>query len=454
MDADAVKKTTQQDGFRDLVSDARDNLATEQYSENYEADAAGAHAPLAGVPGRQNEAGIGLPVGGKSLPELSARFEQTAYGTMVAAPSSAQLAGSVTGERTNVGKIPGAAAPQKGVDLMGAFSSGLDTGSLQLRGQINSGFAGLNADQSIKDFSDATNIAKGLAAHGPKSGQSHSGMISQAGESLTDLAQILGAQSKAEARRSPALVASGNAEAERLNAIGKRLGEGALSPVQAGRNRLNLDLELNGDVERNPRAGSAASASAGQSQIMTSALAGGVSVVLPPAISPSALLASSPAVAPDEALAGTLQAAVSRQSAEAADAMQSQVQKFIALRSSTPGHVSLQLHPRELGRLDMDFRQEGGELQVQITARETQTREMLESVLPRLKASLLELGIQVGKFDIEGGDQQAKHDASERALADASAQQPDEGDEASETSPEEVADGFDPAQPGRLHITV
>lgn len=453
MESNAVKSTTPKKGFRDLVSGARDDLASEQTAANHETDLAGAHVPHSAVPGRQKDAGLGLPPGGKSMPGSSARFEPIGNGSLTVASTPSQLAG----EHTDARKPLGAAASQGGVGLTGPLSGGHGTETAQMRGQSNLEVGGMSSENATKNPSIALNAERGLAVQAPKSLQSNSGMTLQPNESQAELSRILNAQSKTEVRRPSALAISGAAEAEGLSAIGKRLGGDALSPVQAAGNRLNMDLELTGDIERHPRAGQAGSASMAQTQNVTSTLTGGVSVALPQAISSPALIASSPAVPSDDALASTLQAAVNRQSAEAVDAMQSQVQRFIALRSSTPGHVSLQLHPRELGRLDMDFRQEGGELQVQITARESQTREMLESVLPRLKASLLELGIQVGKFDIEGGDPHEKPDTSDPAMADTSAQPQDEGDEASESNAllaGEGAEVFDPAQPGQLHITV
>ncbi|NKB98022.1 MAG: hypothetical protein GKR90_05930 [Pseudomonadales bacterium] len=135
--------------------------------------------------------------------------------------------------------------------------------------------------------------------------------------------------------------------------------------------------------------------------------------------------ASAPRESEEISASGTIQAAVQRQSPEAADAVQSQIQRFIAMRARQPGHVSLQLHPRELGRLDLDFRQEGADIQVQIVARDPGTKELLEAMAPRLRASLAEMGIDLSELDVrseqkepsseerEGRDSDSEHLASD-----------------------------------------
>ena len=139
----------------------------------------------------------------------------------------------------------------------------------------------------------------------------------------------------------------------------------------------------------------------------------------------------------------------SRPSQELVDDVQAQVQRFVALRAAAQGQVSLQLHPRELGRLDIDFRHDAGEVQIQISTREAGTREILESALPKLRASLAEAGVNLGDLDVkeEREDQSANQFADQR---NSGGERLEEG--VAETSPEVTA-SMDNME-GRLHIRV
>ena len=170
---------------------------------------------------------------------------------------------------------------------------------------------------------------------------------------------------------------------------------------------------------------------------------------------------SSPSLSPALSIAATAQTleglgatpgnmALAQSSVTAMDDVQAQVQRFIALRAASQGQVTLQLHPRELGRLDIDFRHDSGEVQIQISARETATREILESVLPKLRASLSEAGVNLGSLHVRD-EQEQRHESKG---------QPNAQDTAMHRSDEESigtasSDSADPLQaPGRIHITV
>ena len=391
----------------------------------------------------QNLPGFGLPAGGKILPDPSIRLESPSHWHSPVASTTLGRSGVESGP---LGLVPGSGA-------LGAASTMQVIESSQSRGQASAGY---NADPAMPPLAPITKADAGVMAKGSETIQGQSGVSLQLSGGSTELAQLQGLPSTAELRRSRSLSPAGNAGSETLAAAGNRLGGPAETSRSANGNTMALDLNLKGELEGSARAAQAAATSVAQSQMASTSLAAGLSVALPQATALTAPALAMTAGGAEEALTGTLQAAVNRQSAEAADAMQSQVQKFIAMRSSTPGHVTLQLHPRELGRLDMDFRQEGADLHVQITARETQTREMLESLLPRLKASLVELGINVSKFDIDGGDRNGGRNASDAAASDESGREHDDRDVAENNlASSEAHDGvFDPEQPGQLHITV
>ncbi len=89
--------------------------------------------------------------------------------------------------------------------------------------------------------------------------------------------------------------------------------------------------------------------------------------------------------------------------------VQEQVMRVITRQAVLQGKLQLQLNPRELGQLDIEFSAErGGEVQVAIVARESATRDLLESALPRLRQNLLDAGVHLADVDLRNGEQQER----------------------------------------------
>ncbi len=101
---------------------------------------------------------------------------------------------------------------------------------------------------------------------------------------------------------------------------------------------------------------------------------------------------------------------------QVSQSLQEQVMRVITRQAVLQGKLQLQLSPRELGQLDIEFSHErGGEVQVAIVAKESATRELLESALPRLRQNLLEAGVQLADLDLRDGQDQPSGDRSSDA---------------------------------------
>ena len=89
--------------------------------------------------------------------------------------------------------------------------------------------------------------------------------------------------------------------------------------------------------------------------------------------------------------------------AEANATLEQQVARVLARHAAAQERITLQLHPRELGMLDIEVSQERGELSISIAVREGSTRELLEASLHRLRQAMSESG-QEASFDISHRD--------------------------------------------------
>ncbi len=96
---------------------------------------------------------------------------------------------------------------------------------------------------------------------------------------------------------------------------------------------------------------------------------------------------------------------------ELGSAVHDQVMRAMSRQALAQGRLTLQLNPRELGAVDIEFSQERGELQVAIVARETAARELLDGALPRLRQSLQDAGISVGDLNVRQERQQGQGDS-------------------------------------------
>ena len=85
-----------------------------------------------------------------------------------------------------------------------------------------------------------------------------------------------------------------------------------------------------------------------------------------------------------------------------------QLMRAVSRQALTNGRFTLQLNPRELGAVDIEFSTERGELQLAVVVRETATRELVENNLARLRQNLQEAGVNLGELDVRQEQQQRR----------------------------------------------
>ncbi len=94
-----------------------------------------------------------------------------------------------------------------------------------------------------------------------------------------------------------------------------------------------------------------------------------------------------------------------RDQAAQSQALQDQIMRVITRQAVLQGKLQVQLNPRELGMVDIEFTHErSGEVQVAIVAREAATRDLLDAALPRLRQSLQEAGVALGQLNVQQED--------------------------------------------------
>ena len=97
------------------------------------------------------------------------------------------------------------------------------------------------------------------------------------------------------------------------------------------------------------------------------------------------------------------------------DALPEQLgQRVLWMQQAGVQLARLQVHPLELGPIDIALDQRDGAISVSMTAQHPATRELLESHLPRLREQLAQDGAQVGRFDILGGDAGSEREQAAR----------------------------------------
>ncbi len=110
-----------------------------------------------------------------------------------------------------------------------------------------------------------------------------------------------------------------------------------------------------------------------------------------------------------------------RDQAAQTQSLQDQIMRVITRQAVLQGKLQVQLNPRELGMLDIEFTHErGGEVQVAIVAREAATRDLLDAALPRLRQSLQEAGVALGQLDVQqenAGRETRREDLPESRVA-------------------------------------
>jgi flagellar hook-length control protein FliK len=89
-------------------------------------------------------------------------------------------------------------------------------------------------------------------------------------------------------------------------------------------------------------------------------------------------------------------------------------QRMLWMQQAGVQLARLQVHPLELGPIDIALDQRDGVISVSMTAQHPATRELLESHLPRLREQLAQDGAQVGRFDILGGEAGSERERAAR----------------------------------------
>jgi flagellar hook-length control protein FliK len=93
----------------------------------------------------------------------------------------------------------------------------------------------------------------------------------------------------------------------------------------------------------------------------------------------------------------------------------SQIEKAIqSAPSSRPAEVRLRLHPEHLGRVDVLLASGQDGLAVTVTVHNPHTRALIDSLLPQLRTSLEQQGIDVQRLTVAAGNQFAQPDAPDR----------------------------------------
>ena len=121
------------------------------------------------------------------------------------------------------------------------------------------------------------------------------------------------------------------------------------------------------------------------------------------------------------------------------------------VRRMTDGshRLSLQLHPEELGVVQLEVAVRDGQLHLRAATELDSTRRLLNASLPELRAQLADAGVSAGSLEVgaetAGGDRSARDDdASSTARAGF--------DESVPTDPSGVADAATLTAPGRLDV--
>jgi len=124
-----------------------------------------------------------------------------------------------------------------------------------------------------------------------------------------------------------------------------------------------------------------------------------------------------------------------KQASEPVPTMQQMIQRFapvmkqqlIAMVSQGIGHAEIRLDPPELGQLMVRIQVQGDQAQVQFQVAQSQTRDVLEQAMPRLKDLLSEQGLQLTDSQVsqqqdgkeQGGGSEAREEHNMLAHFDA-----------------------------------
>ncbi len=96
-----------------------------------------------------------------------------------------------------------------------------------------------------------------------------------------------------------------------------------------------------------------------------------------------------------------------------------QAQALIRQLGPERSEARLQLHPAELGQLNLELRQDGSRLEISVTVDNEQTRRLVQEQLGQWREGLAASGMQLDKLDV-GVQQQAPRQQTDAAAAEAS----------------------------------
>lgn len=110
------------------------------------------------------------------------------------------------------------------------------------------------------------------------------------------------------------------------------------------------------------------------------------------------------------------------------------MQRFQFMLGTEVQQARVIIDPPQLGPLDLRVAIQGGEAQVQMTAQQAATRDLLEQSLPRLREMFAEAGLQLTDADIRQGHQGAYNGADDARSAGTAGAFGQEGDAVGEDS--------------------
>ena len=93
------------------------------------------------------------------------------------------------------------------------------------------------------------------------------------------------------------------------------------------------------------------------------------------------------------------------------------MQRFQFMLGTEVQQARVIIDPPQLGPLDLRVAIQGGEAQVQMTAQQAATRDLLEQSLPRLREMFAEVGLELTDADIRHGHQGAQNGAEDARSA-------------------------------------
>ncbi|MEZ5560815.1 MAG: flagellar hook-length control protein FliK [Pseudomonadales bacterium] len=113
-------------------------------------------------------------------------------------------------------------------------------------------------------------------------------------------------------------------------------------------------------------------------------------------------------------------AAQSQSAAQPGGGAEALVERILQAQSQQHNSLRLQLHPLELGRLDVHLRWRNDELSLAFTTQQTAARDLIEGHLPHLRQLLQDMGIRLAGVDV-------RHDGSREGARDGWARGHDAG---------------------------